>query len=330
MKLEINQIKPNPFKKEINKGRLDQETVKKIQSNMKELGLFGALPVFLKDGTYHLISGHHRLEAVKREFGKDYKINVTVHNYSEENVLRGMIVENLTQRDNEFKEEMANLLLIRKHLKKIWSLSDHISKTKPYEPGSCSDIVNWLNKNNYEVMSPTKIKSILRIGENLKPELLEMVGKAKHCIGNEEGVIPVKDADMLSSIEPEEQEEVLQLIKENELSNQNDRIEMIKTYKELEPEQKQEVLDGKVDLSELERGEKINTPSQIKVKFDKRATSLIVEMRSLRKSLTIFRRGGFYSNFSSNQKTTFKDKLINIKKEYTELIKELDTSLEVV
>jgi len=101
MKLKISQLKPNPFKKNINSGKLDEETIKKIQSNMEELGLMGSLPVFKKGDKYYLINGHHRQEALKRQFGKDFEVQVTVHNYSEENVLRGMVVENLTQRADE-------------------------------------------------------------------------------------------------------------------------------------------------------------------------------------------------------------------------------------
>jgi ParB-like chromosome segregation protein Spo0J len=67
MKIKLCDINSNPFKKDINKGKLNEETIKKIQSNVKELGLMGSLPVFKKENKYYLIAGHHRVEALKRE-----------------------------------------------------------------------------------------------------------------------------------------------------------------------------------------------------------------------------------------------------------------------
>ena len=118
MKLKLKEIKSNPFKKNINGGKLDEESIKKIQSNIKELGLMGSLPVFKKDNQYFLIAGHHRVEALKRTFGKEHEISVDIKDYSEDQILRGMVVENLTQRNNEHTEERANIVAIRDYLNK--------------------------------------------------------------------------------------------------------------------------------------------------------------------------------------------------------------------
>ena len=147
MKLKISELNYNPFKKEINAGELDEGTVQKIMANLDELGLMGALPVFKKKNQYFLINGHHRLEALKRKFGSGFSIDVVVHDYSEDQILRGMVVENLTQRNNEFREELDNLLIIREHLKKTspQTLSDHGQGRKGNGtfdscPGSSRDI----------------------------------------------------------------------------------------------------------------------------------------------------------------------------------------------
>ena len=117
MKMKISDLHPNPFKKNLAGGKLNPEQVKKIRANIKELGLMGSLPIVKIDGKYCLVSGHHRIEALRQEFGKTYEVECTLHNYSEENMLRGMIVENLTQRAGEFREETDNLVIIRKMLK---------------------------------------------------------------------------------------------------------------------------------------------------------------------------------------------------------------------
>jgi ParB-like chromosome segregation protein Spo0J len=80
MKLKISELNPNPFKKEINGGKLKEEIIKRIQANIKELGLMGSIPVFKKDGKYFLVAGHHRVEALKEsgeeisEFGNAKEI----------------------------------------------------------------------------------------------------------------------------------------------------------------------------------------------------------------------------------------------------------------
>lgn len=155
MKIKIKDLKQNPFKNEINKGKLNEETITKIRSNIKELGLMGALPVFKKDNQYYLIAGHHRLESLKREFGSKYDVECTLHNYSNENVLRGMVVENLTQRADELMEVADNLALIRKFLKNntersaseqsVRNEKGQLIGSNP-EAGSVRNIYNWLSK----------------------------------------------------------------------------------------------------------------------------------------------------------------------------------------
>lgn len=149
MKLKISELKPNPYKKEINKGEFDEETIAKITINLDELGLMSPLPVFKKKNQFFLVFGHHRLEALRRKHGNDYLIDVELKDYSEDQILRGMVVENLTQRNNEFREELDNLLAIRKYLQNKTdvrlansSLSDG-RKAGPQhqiESGSCRSI----------------------------------------------------------------------------------------------------------------------------------------------------------------------------------------------
>ena len=45
MKLQIKDLKPNPYKKEISGGKLNQEQVDKFKTNIKKLGLMGSIPI---------------------------------------------------------------------------------------------------------------------------------------------------------------------------------------------------------------------------------------------------------------------------------------------
>ena len=205
MKVKLSELKPNPFKKEINGGKLNEEIITRIKSNIKELGLMGSLPVFKKDGEYYLVAGHHRVQALKEVYGKDFEVEVTLHNYSDENVLRGMVVENLTQRSDELVEVTANLNAIRKWLKdnQPRSTVEHgqarTSKgTFDSESGSTRDIYSWLNKNG-EVMSIGKISEYLKVYDNLDRSLLKKTIKSSGGVIEEE-TISVRDAINLARL----------------------------------------------------------------------------------------------------------------------------------
>ena len=253
MKLNIAEIKPNPFKKQINKGKLSREAVDKIKSNMKELGLMGALPVFKKDDNYYLVNGHHRLQAIKEVFGKDTQIEAVVHKYTEDNVLRGMVVENLTQRDNEHLEESQNILLIEDYLKKVFrSPGEHNTKKgrwgegRPHEQGSIRDIANWLNKVG-EVMSIHKISEIIRIERRLAPDIKARIKKVTGGKADED-VVTKKQAVVLSSIpDHKEQHDLLDAMKKED----GRPHELIQKYKEASPEIKEKVRKGELLLSDM-------------------------------------------------------------------------------
>ena len=129
VKIKIKELNPNPFKKEINKGKLNKEIIEKIKSNVKELGLMGSIPIFKKDEKYYIIAGHHRIQALKETFGNNYGVECTIHNYTDENILRGMVVENLSQRTDELIEVTENLAAVRKFLTEC-SAAEHSVKPR--------------------------------------------------------------------------------------------------------------------------------------------------------------------------------------------------------
>lgn len=73
IELEVGVIKPNPFKKFINKGKLDEERVAKMGESLEH----GTLPMIFSvrktDKGYELCSGHHRVKAIEKKKGKDFK-----------------------------------------------------------------------------------------------------------------------------------------------------------------------------------------------------------------------------------------------------------------
>ena len=65
-----------------------------------------------------------------------------------------MVIENLTQRSNEFLEELDNLLVIRKHLQNCPLSGQYSGKGGRgcKDAGSIRDVSHWLDKNSGEVM----------------------------------------------------------------------------------------------------------------------------------------------------------------------------------
>jgi ParB-like nuclease domain len=347
MKLKLTELNSNPFKKEINEGKLDKETVSKIRANIKELGLMGALPVFRKDNKYYLIAGHHRVEALKQEFGKDYSIEVDVKDYSTDQILRGMVVENLTQRDNEHSEETDNIIAIRDYLKDNKMLLDEHGQIisapgarmkscradgrggKTDEPGSPSQISLWLDKGSEYVMSIRKICNLIKVHEELSPALKKKTHKVSGSKAPDD-VVTVKQAEALvtATNDHKEQEALWHIMKKEEEGRPH---ELLKVYNKLEPEQKKEVLAGKLELSDLKKGlPDIKNNAEMALTFHKKATALILEMRNLRSALYQFRKQGLYTNFTPKQRVSFRERLGKVSETYDELIKELKSSIEVL
>jgi len=265
MKLKLKDLNQNPFKKEINKGRLDEDTIKKIQANMIELGLMGSIPVVKRDNKFYLVSHHHRVEALKREFGKDFEVDVDLKNYSDDQLLRGMVVENLTQRNNEYAEEEDNILAIKKHLVKDKMLLDDKGIICPTggqlkskrndmrggridEYGSVRQICLWLDKNTGDVLKKSTISDRIAVYEKLNPELkkkIEKIGGGKAP----DDVVTVKQATELVRVtqDKEEQKDLWDAMKKEE----GRPHELLTLYKNSDEETKKEVRDGKIRLRDL-------------------------------------------------------------------------------
>ncbi len=258
MKIKLSELKPNPFKKQISKGKLNKEIVEKIKANIKELGLMGSLPVFKREGEYFLVAGHHRAQALKETFGKDYQVECTLHNYTDENVLRGMVIENLTQRSDELVEVTENLSAVRNWLKKnkmaVQQLNTHDSSGRKKssqqieEAGSIRNIYDWISKNG-EVMAIGKISSFLKVHDNLDRRLLKKVIKVDGGI-TEEKKLSIEDAKNLARIEKKEQPLMERVIEETGLDHKN-KGKLITLYLASPEEIRFQVRNGEINLADI-------------------------------------------------------------------------------
>ncbi len=81
IKVALGSLKPNPFKKEIQCGRLNLEQIAKLEETMRQKGAAwhdGALIGREIKGKIEIAFGHHRLQAMINVFGKTHEITVEV------------------------------------------------------------------------------------------------------------------------------------------------------------------------------------------------------------------------------------------------------------
>jgi ParB-like chromosome segregation protein Spo0J len=329
MKLKIWELRSNPFKSYINDGKLNDERLAVMEESIEH----GTLPEHFiarrHDGRYELTSGHHRIEALKKKKGKDYEVDVTIVNFSDEQMLVDMVRENITQRDTDFHDKREGIVLARAWLQSgasaVKQFHNIAKGKKGFQPiaqeDSCRSIAQFLSKNGKAVSYRT-VCNYIKINDGLSKELLQSVGED----------ISFKDALALSGIEEEEEQKKLkEIIDDKEISNGEDRMALINLYKTLPDDLQEQVLSNKVDLESIKDVEpKVLSQGEIALQFHRRIGGLVLEMRRLRKGLGQFRKEKLFEQFTPIQRKGFYTTLNGIKKEYTDLMSELDLNLEVL
>jgi len=147
------------------------------------------------------------------------------------------------------------------------------------EAGSLNEISEWLNRNG-TVMARGKIANILKINDQLAPELLDKVQKSKSKDEITDEKISVKEATILTKIDnPEEQKQVLQAIRNSEEKKPAVLTKAVEEFNEAPAEVKAKVLSGKVDIKDIHE-EIINEKIASKEDAEETATELLKNIDS--------------------------------------------------
>lgn len=268
--IEIGKLKANPYKKEINKGKMNEVQIKEISGNLKELGYMGAIPVVKIKGVYHLVNSHHRIEALKRKFGNKYKVAITIHDYNDDQLLRGMVIENLSQRGTDFREERENIKAVEEYLNKNKKILHAVRDSrgaskgidslgrknkgslqkKDYQNGvTAKDIQQWLQLSK-EKWGDGTITNIMNIYKKLNKDLLEDVNYVRGGHKEEESHLSVEDARNLSRIEVKEQKKIQKILDDTGLDHKA-KSRMITNYVKSDETTKRLVLEKKIDIASL-------------------------------------------------------------------------------
>lgn len=290
MKLKLKDLHPNPFKKHIDDGKLHQDQVDSIKANLDKLGLMDAIPVTKIDGKYHIVSHHHRREALMQMYGPDYEVNVIEHNYNDEMMLRGMVIENLTQRSGDFRQIKENLSVIKKQLEEHpeWLRDIYIYRARSYkmirngkeielkktqhqsQGVGAGTIYQWLHnintKEQYkyfdknkkidkQIISLRTISQTIQIDEKLADELKEQIEKQhdKSKDEREEGIGHTLAVLLSSFDDKQEQLDLADAIKNSEEGRVRQISSLLSKYKESPEEIKYLIRNQMYDIKDIEK-----------------------------------------------------------------------------
>ncbi len=242
IKYKVSFISANPFRKEL--GEYNEAQIARIMESFK-MSSFGENQRFEvrnnPAGLVQLVYGHHRLEALKRYYGGNHIVEVIFREYDDKKMLVELLRENLT-RDHDWALRMHSAVLAKKYL----------TETLHHKNVSAIDIVKFISVDG-KTVNKESIWALLRIAENLSPDL---IGKIENQEGNsfsESDMINLKQAKMLSGFKNhEEQKALVNALKSSIAQRTGDQGKLITMYKNAPAELKNKILSGEADLISLQ------------------------------------------------------------------------------
>lgn len=248
IEIEAGKVKSNPFKHYIENGSLNEVIIEELIEGFKQTSFHDNLAGRENaKGEIELIYGHHRIEAVKRYFGENYKISLKVYSFkdfSDENMLIDMIRENLTQRGHDFKEMLHSILLIKKWLE--GTLLD--KKAKPKEV-TYTEIAHFVSKSG-KALSPAQVTRYLSIEENLDKDIKEKIEIGNRAGKVNAGKVGLELAFHLSQAKKYDQSYLLAQIEKAGVNKDKARG-LINEYRKSDDCIKEKVKKGKISLDTL-------------------------------------------------------------------------------
>lgn len=258
MKVKIESIQPNPFKKWVNEGKLEPDRIELL----KESITMGTLPTHFymrkNNGGYELVYGHHRLEAFRQS--DIAEVEGIIKEYSDEQMLIDMVRENLTQRDTDYHDTAESIKLARSWLQskagdvKQFNNMLNVRKGKQgfqsiQSPDSYRSIAIFLSKNG-KVISYVTVKNYLDIEDKLAPDLKQKIKKGtrhKKEFGQTDALHIVKITE-----DPDEQRDLIKALSVTKDKDNHHKLYNLQKYKEAPDEIKQKVRKGEIDIANVE------------------------------------------------------------------------------
>lgn len=317
IKIEVSKVKPNPFKKFVNGGKLNEFIVEKLVEGFKQTRFHENICAREDDGI-ELIYGHHRLEAVKRVYGNKHIINLNVYSkeeFTDDMMLIDMVRENITHRDVDFQDKREAVVLAHNWLSsksigvKQFNTAqqrDKFGKFKPTE-NSCRSIAKFLSKEG-KTISYVSVRNYLQMSFNLDKTILDKIEKSKG--GNDkEDKTPVWQGQALSQFkDKQEQKDLLKSFQKSREQRRDKINQHLTKYKESPKILKEKIRKQRIDIADIS----YDIPTKQSMELERTAINVANDIL------------GNYARLTSNINEIVKE--MNIKDLDKELLKSLTTS----
>lgn len=99
MKIKLSDISPNPFR-HIERYPIREDKIEALRESIRTTEFWDNVVARVTDGGAEIAYGHHRLEALRREYGPDHEIDLIVRELDDELMLKIMANENMEQWGN--------------------------------------------------------------------------------------------------------------------------------------------------------------------------------------------------------------------------------------
>ena len=115
--VQLGKLHPNPFKKHILGGKLNEERVARLEESIGQSGFWDGFAARKNGNGYQLAFGHHRLQAAINQLGKEYRTSILVADYDDDQMARMMINENSTAEGGSIVEQSDSVVFAQQYLK---------------------------------------------------------------------------------------------------------------------------------------------------------------------------------------------------------------------
>jgi hypothetical protein len=92
----VKDINPNPFR-HIDRYPIRRDKVAVLRESLRATGFWGNVVARLDNGKPEIAYGHHRLVALREEFGPSHKVDLVIHDLPDETMLQIMARENMEE-----------------------------------------------------------------------------------------------------------------------------------------------------------------------------------------------------------------------------------------
>jgi hypothetical protein len=129
MKYKLKNIKPNPFRN-IDNYPINKEKVAALRESIGHTGFWDNVVARANNGAAEIAYGHHRLAALKKEFGDNHEVDLIVKPFSDETMIKVMARENMEEWGSNAQIEMETVKAV------VQAFAEGRIKLKPVKTGS--------------------------------------------------------------------------------------------------------------------------------------------------------------------------------------------------